>query len=292
MLSSRSCSSRERLGIDEAEHLDLVELVHAEDAARVLAGGARLAAEAGREAGVAARQRLAVEDLPCVQRGQRDLGGPGEVEVVIGQLVDLLLGVGQEAGAVERLLADEDGRDHRLEALLGEVVHDPGDERELQPREAAAQVCEARARQARPALHVDALAGEREVVADLVVRHPGLADLLDDGVLRAPPTPRASWAAARAPGSARRRPARAPRSAPWPHRRPRASSRSPRRRPRRTSWPPRSPDWRRSARRAAPRGAAGSPGGGHRAPAPGPGRRRRTPRGAPKRHARRRDRDG
>ena len=42
--------------LDEREHLDLVELVHAEDAARVLAGGARLAPEAGREPGVAARQ--------------------------------------------------------------------------------------------------------------------------------------------------------------------------------------------------------------------------------------------
>ena len=38
------------LGRDEAEHLDLVELMHPEDPARVLAGGARLAAEARREA--------------------------------------------------------------------------------------------------------------------------------------------------------------------------------------------------------------------------------------------------
>ena len=43
-------------GLDEREHLHLVELVHAEDAARVLAGGARLAPEAGREARVAQGQ--------------------------------------------------------------------------------------------------------------------------------------------------------------------------------------------------------------------------------------------
>ncbi len=43
-------------GLDEAEHLDLVELVDAEDAARVAAGRTRLAAEARGEAGVAQRQ--------------------------------------------------------------------------------------------------------------------------------------------------------------------------------------------------------------------------------------------
>src|ERR1700678_2260804 len=44
------------LGGDEAEHLDLVELVYAEDATRVLACGPGLAPEARREAGVAQRQ--------------------------------------------------------------------------------------------------------------------------------------------------------------------------------------------------------------------------------------------
>ena len=43
---------RRILRCDEAEHLHLVELVHAEDPARVLAGGARLAAEARREPGI------------------------------------------------------------------------------------------------------------------------------------------------------------------------------------------------------------------------------------------------
>src|SRR5690606_24641726 len=42
-------------GVDVAEHLELLELVHADDAARVLAVAARLAAVAGRPAGVAKR---------------------------------------------------------------------------------------------------------------------------------------------------------------------------------------------------------------------------------------------
>jgi hypothetical protein len=166
MDSSRSCSSREVSGSTN-ENI----------------GGAGLATEARREAGIAARQRLAGEDLAGVQRRQGDLGGAGQVEVVGGQVVDLLLGVGQEAGAVERLLADEDGRDHRLEALGREVVHRPRHQRELQPRQVAAQVGEARPRQPRAALHVDALAGQLEVVAHRPARHPRLADLLDDRVL-------------------------------------------------------------------------------------------------------------
>src|SRR6185437_10690124 len=55
------------LGRDEAEHLDLLELVHAEDAARVLPGRTGLAAEARGEAGVAQRQLLALQDLAVVQ---------------------------------------------------------------------------------------------------------------------------------------------------------------------------------------------------------------------------------
>jgi len=99
-------------------------------------------------------------------------------------VVDLLLGVGQEAGAVQRLLAHEDGRDHRLEALLAEQVQRPRDERELQARNVAAQVGEARARQARAALHVDAVgSGELEVIPD-PLGGPRVADLLDDRVLR------------------------------------------------------------------------------------------------------------
>ena len=73
MARSRSCSAAAVLGVDEREHLDLVELVHAEDPPRVAPGGAGLAAEARREAGVAQRQRAVLEDLAGVQRGERDL---------------------------------------------------------------------------------------------------------------------------------------------------------------------------------------------------------------------------
>ena len=100
----------------EAEHLDLVELVHAQDAARVAAGGAGLAAEAGRIACVADRERGLVEELLHVHRRQRDLAGADEA-VAVHRLVDLGAVGGEEAGAVHGLLAHEHGRDHRAEAL-------------------------------------------------------------------------------------------------------------------------------------------------------------------------------
>ena len=77
------------LGVHELEHLDLVELVDAEDAARVLAGRAGLAPEAGREARVAERQVVLGEDLVGVQRGEADLRRADQEEVVARDLVDL-----------------------------------------------------------------------------------------------------------------------------------------------------------------------------------------------------------
>ena len=51
-----------------------------------------------------------------MQRRERHLARPRQVQRVVGEPVDLLLGVGQEAGAEQRLLAHEHGRDDRLEA--------------------------------------------------------------------------------------------------------------------------------------------------------------------------------
>ena len=101
----------------EHEHLDLVELMHTDDPARVLARRPRLAAEAGGEGGVAQRQRPLLEDLAGVKRCERNLGCARQVEVLIADRIDLLLGVGQHAGAEERVVAHQHRRDHRLEAL-------------------------------------------------------------------------------------------------------------------------------------------------------------------------------
>ncbi len=117
------------VGGDEGEHLDLLELVHAEDAARVAAGGAGLAAEARGEAGIAQRR---LDRLAGMQGRERHLARPGEVEPVLGERVDLLLGVGQEPGPEQRRLAHEHRGQDRLEALLDEQFERPAEQGELQ----------------------------------------------------------------------------------------------------------------------------------------------------------------
>ena len=68
--------------IGDRDHLDLVELVLAQHAARVAPGRAGLGAEAWRQRGVAQRQRLRVEDLLADKVGERHLGGGDEPAAV------------------------------------------------------------------------------------------------------------------------------------------------------------------------------------------------------------------
>ena len=152
--SRRSCSSYERGRVAVDEQLDLVELVHAEHALRVLAGGARLAAEARRERGVA--QRQLVQDLAHVEARERDLGRAGEVEVVGLERVDVRLLGREEAGAVHRPFAHEHRRQHRHVAVLRGAVEREAVDRERDERRVADEVAEARARDARGALHLEA----------------------------------------------------------------------------------------------------------------------------------------
>ena len=121
----------------EHEHLDLVELVHAEDPARVLAGGAGLAPEAGRVAGVPQRQLVRFEDLAAAHRRERHLRRADEVELVALDPVDVHLVGREEAGAVHRFLAYEHRRQHRREAASDQPVEREPVERELEQRDVA-----------------------------------------------------------------------------------------------------------------------------------------------------------
>ena len=71
-----------RFGRGDRDQLHLGELVLADHAARVLAGGARLGAEARRAGGEAQRQLGLVEDRFAHQIGERHLGGGDEPEAV------------------------------------------------------------------------------------------------------------------------------------------------------------------------------------------------------------------
>src|ERR1700754_4435029 len=76
------------LAVDEA--LDLVELVHPDDAAGVLAVAARLPAKARRPARVPQWAVGQVENLAGVMPGERDLGRADQIEVVRLDAVDLV----------------------------------------------------------------------------------------------------------------------------------------------------------------------------------------------------------
>ena len=180
------------LGAAVGEHLRLVELVDADDAAGVLAGGPGLAPVAGGPAHVALGPGGQVEDLVGVVAGQGHLGGAGEVEVVGGQVVDLVAVGAQEAGATHDLRGDEGGGGHRGEAVGDGGVQGGRHEGQLQAHAPALEVVEAGAGDLGAAAGVNdvqALA-DRQVVGGLEAlggEVAGLAALVaqDDVVLLA-----------------------------------------------------------------------------------------------------------
>ena len=129
-----------------ADHilLDLDELVDAQQPAHVLAGAARLAAEAGRVAGVEDRQLVGLDDLARMERGQRDLGGPGEPQIVVGELVGLLLVAGELALVEEGLLAGDARDGDRREAGRGDPLQRPAHQLGLEQRQPALEAIGAR----------------------------------------------------------------------------------------------------------------------------------------------------
>ena len=143
------------LGQAVDEHLDLVEPVDAENAAGVLAVGTGLAAEAGAERGVAAWQGIGVEDFVAVESRQGHLGCADEVEVVGGEMIDVLGGLTEETGAGHRLGFHQRRGDHGGESPLDGLGHGQVQQRELQARANAGEHVEPRPGDLRAAFHVD-----------------------------------------------------------------------------------------------------------------------------------------
>ena len=115
------------LRLGKLDHLDLVELVLADDTAGVATSGAGLLAEAGGEGGVAARQGISIENLAGVQVGKHDLGG-GDQEVVARDVIGVVLELGQLTRAKHGLTLDDDGRPPLLKATAGVRVKEEVDE--------------------------------------------------------------------------------------------------------------------------------------------------------------------
>ena len=95
------------------EHLDLVELVHAEHAPGVLARGARLAPEAGGHRHVSRGKLVGLQALVHVDARHRDLGGSRQVQVVALKAVEVHLVGRQETRTVHGPLAREHRRQYR-----------------------------------------------------------------------------------------------------------------------------------------------------------------------------------
>ncbi len=169
------------LGRRVPDQLHLVELVHAKDAARVLAGRSGLAAEARRVRDEAFRQRRSVEDLVAVEVRDRHLGGRYEKEFPVADAVQVVLELRQVARADHRLAIDEHGGPDLLVPVLptvqvDEEVHQRADE----ARSVAAKHGEARATDLRGAREVDepALGGNLPMRSNAVAsaRRAPLAD--------------------------------------------------------------------------------------------------------------------
>ena len=159
------------VGRAEAEHLHLVELVHPEDAPGVFAGSPGFAPEATRVAHVAQRQFRLVQDLVHVQRGQRYLRRPHQVEAVRLHPVDLLHVGGEEARAVHGLVAHQHRHHHGPEALGRQLLQRELHQCELQEHQVALEIGEAATRGAGAALHIDEIVRRRQI--EMIERREG-----------------------------------------------------------------------------------------------------------------------
>src|SRR5207244_7751590 len=148
------------------DHLDLVELVAALDAAHVAPRAHVLSPEAGGVRDVAPRQRREVDRLLPVARHEPRLRAGHEPEVVELSAVQVLVEVGQLAGRDERLALGDERRVDLGEAGGDLEIDHPRDQAALERRARAAQHVEARARELRPARDVE----DAERLAELPVR--------------------------------------------------------------------------------------------------------------------------
>ena len=115
--SSSSSSAGRLVGRGVGEDLDLVELVDAQQAARVAPGRAGLAPVARRVRHEPHRQVGLGEDLVAPDRRERHLGGGDAPEVVALDGVGVVGELGQLAGGGERGGGDERRRPDLLEGV-------------------------------------------------------------------------------------------------------------------------------------------------------------------------------
>ncbi len=128
----------------------------ADETARILARRARFGAEALGQRGHPQRQELFLHDLAAHRVGQADLGG-GDQPAAVGGMEQVVCELGQLPGAEHRVVAHQQRRIAFHVAVFDRlpVEHELA-ERPVQSRDAAAQEGEARARNVRADLEIEA----------------------------------------------------------------------------------------------------------------------------------------
>ena len=159
----------------QLDELDLIELVLADQPARVLAARARLRAEARRVRGQPDREVRGVEDLIHVEVGDLDLGGRRQEQIMVGILVgpdgeleleQVRLELRQLPGAAQRRAPHDRRWPHLGVAMRRVEIEHVVDERAGQLRCAIAEHGEPRPGDPRAGLEVE----DAEALADLPVR--------------------------------------------------------------------------------------------------------------------------
>ena len=155
------------LGRADRDQLDLLELMLADEAARVASGRSGLRPETGGQRGQPHRQGIGRHDLFGDQIGQRYLGGRDQ-PAAIGGAEQILGELRQLAGAEQRLVAHQQRRIGFLIAVGAALgVEHILRQRAVQPRHLATQRGEARARQGRATLEIQS---QRRAEIGMVLR--------------------------------------------------------------------------------------------------------------------------
>ena len=140
----------------DLHQLDLVELVLADHAARVLAVGTGLAAETRRVADELERQLLAREDLAAHEIRHRIFGGRNQVQIASLELEQIVLELGEAGNAVGALGGHHVRHvDLGVAVLLRVHVEHELRERAMQARDAFLQHRKTRAGQFRRSVEIE-----------------------------------------------------------------------------------------------------------------------------------------
>lgn len=131
------------------DHLDLVELVQANEPARIATSAARLFAEARREGAVFERQLIGAQDLIGVDVRELHFSGGDKIETFCG-LEQVFLELRKLTGTRERLGVRHDRTPPFLVATRDVRIGHEADERALETSTKPAQQHEARFSRASP----------------------------------------------------------------------------------------------------------------------------------------------